>query len=227
MRLKVVASGILLWCLGLLAGCTDPVEQIPEAKVEAVTAYGVTLDDQAKPEQVTYVLLRSLKDDVKASQEHRSDDQKTANLITWSISAPGEIERRLLETFRATAKDPSQYASLGKDRNKEIYRIVNLWASIVAYYVGSFDEDQAKAIARMRARVTGNLAHVYCDVWPEPPGNLSEFNQHQTLDVELSQEKGVDGKDYWRVGHVSFRAKARATTSPAGTVATRPATAPG
>jgi hypothetical protein len=41
-------------------GCAPPQADVPPAAVKAIEAYGVTLDADAKPEQVVYVLLRTL-----------------------------------------------------------------------------------------------------------------------------------------------------------------------
>ncbi|GMV98332.1 MAG: hypothetical protein AMXMBFR83_26830 [Phycisphaerae bacterium] len=211
--------------LAWVGGCSDPEEAVPPAKVEAVTHYGVTLDESATPQQVVYVLLRALADDVKAARSHRHEDQKKAALATWSLAAPGEIERRLLEAYRKSSPNPARYASLGAGRDKAIHRIVNLWAPIVAFYVGSFEQDPARAMARMRvSSQSASSAVVLCEVWPDPPGPDEAFNGHQLLRVELARETGGEGKQYWRVARVSFQPMyPRPATRPAGNPASGPA----
>lgn len=209
--------------LALSGGCTDPEENIPPAEVKTVTAYGMTLDPSATPQQVAYVLLRSLAEDVQAAQDHppRPKDQKAANLITYSIAAVDEIERRILAMVSENKPTQPGAASLGKDRSKDIYRVVNYWAPIVAYYVGSFDQDPQAAMARMRVvqMAEGRTAQVLYEVWPE--ASRPDADRHQTLAIELVKEKGPGG-EYWRVARVTYAPK---TTRPAGGAATRPATA--
>jgi hypothetical protein len=224
-----VAVGVVL--AAELAGCTEAEDRVPPAKVETVTAYGMTLDQNATPQQVTYVLLRSLADDVHAAQAHppRSDEQKAANMITWSVAAPNVIEQRLLESLRTLSKNPASITSLGKDRNKEIYRVVNLWAPIVAYYVDSFDKDPQAAMNRMRVLPSGNgqIIHVLYDVWPD--ASRPDAGRHETLDVELVREKASEGSgDYWRVARIAYLPPqgSHVMTQPAVTPMLRPTTRP-
>lgn len=227
-----VVAGIFL--AAAVGGCTNEEKDVPKAEVKPVTAYGITLDESATPQQVTYVLLRSLADDVHAAQAHppRPEDQKKANLITVDVCAPNEIEQRILRALREAAKDPGKVTSLGKDRDREIYKVVNAWGSIVAYYVDSFDKDPATgatigqdaAMGRMRMRIWPNgrpgsnttkpTANVDYEVWPDP--SKPDANRHQTLDVELVKET-AGGKEYWRVVRVAYVSPAsRPATQPAG-----------
>lgn len=220
--------GALTALSALLGGCADPTEDVPPAKVTSVTHYGLTLDESASPQQVAYVLLRSLAEDVRAAQAHKTEEQKQAALVTWSLAAPSEIERRILDTLRKTAKDPTKYKSLGAKRDQEIHRIVNLWASIVAFYVGSFDTDAASAIGRMNvSQPRENEAVVLYEAWPDPPTPQEEFNRHHLIRVELVKEPGDAEKQYWRVARVSFQPIIpRPATRPARTATTQPTTMP-
>lgn len=215
---RMTGKGMLFVLIGCLAGgCVDSTDRLPPPKVETVTAYGMTLDESATPKQVAYVLLRSLAEDVKASQAQPPDReaQREANLITWSVAAPNVIEQRILATARQQANDPNRYKSLGENRKQEIYRVVNLWAPIVAYYVGSIDKDPQAAMERMQVQSSSEerVAHVFYEVWPD--ASRPDADRHQTLDIELVKEKGEDGKEYWRVARVGYRAQATgAATAP-------------
>jgi hypothetical protein len=215
-----------------LAGCGEAEEKAPAAKVEAVTAYGVTLDENATPQQVVYALLRSLAEDVQAAQAKppRKEDQKHANLITWSLSAPGELEKRILEGQQTLNPGQPKLTALGADRDKRIYSVVNLWAPIVAYYIGSFDTDEKTAMARMKLRTARELpgVEVQYEVWPDPAKPDAE--RHQWLSINLVKEKSTTdpNKEYWRVTRVAFSPHAaKVTTRPATATATQPATQPG
>jgi hypothetical protein len=155
----------------------------------------------------------------------RREDQKKANMITWSLAAPDEIERRLLDGRRMLDKNAPRPETLGADRDKQIYAVVNLWAPIVAYYVNSFDQDAQTAMNRMRVQSAGALTGgaVLYEGWPEP--SRPDADRHQTLTINLVQQKGADPtKTYWRVARVAFAPRAiRPATAPARMPTTRPA----
>ena len=219
----VRAAMVLAAVLGAyLAGCNEAEESVPPSKVEGVTAYGVTLDQKASPQDVAYVLLRSLAEDVQAAQAHppRREDQKKANMITWSLAAPDEIERRLVEGRKMLTQGAAPANSLGPDRDKQIYAVVNLWAPIVAYYVDSFDKDRDKATQRMTVRTAQGVTglEVLYDVWPDP--SRPDKDRHQTLSINVVMEKG-----YYRVARVSFvTPPAKPKVVPLRVPATQPAT---
>jgi hypothetical protein len=225
------AGVVVVAVLGIhLAGCNEVEEKVPPPKVETVTQYGLTLDENATPQQVAYVLLRSLAEDVQAAQAKppQRDAQKNANMITWSLAAPDEIEKRLLDGRRLLSKKATRPDSLGVDRDKQIYAVVNLWAPIVAYYVSSFDKDPQTAMARMKVRraleLTGD--EVLYEVWPDP--SRPDKDRHQTLSINLVRQKGTDSaKEYCRVARVGFAPRvARPTTAPSRVLTTQPATRP-
>src|SRR3972149_10392414 len=66
------ASGLAVWC-----GCGGDArlagQRIRSVTVRSVAHYGVTLDQQASPEQVAYVLLRAVRDDVVAKSREERD----------------------------------------------------------------------------------------------------------------------------------------------------------
>lgn len=184
-----------------LSGCTSE-NPIPVAKTEVVNAYGMTLDETASPEQVVYVLLRSLADDVHAAQQFHRAEQIEALHRTFTLAAHSEIERRLLAVLRTVKKD----ITLGDERDKKLYDIVDKWAPIVAHYVDSFDTDASAASAKMKRSdsADGKRVHVYY-----PVAHLAKAPEpEQVLDIELVQEPAGDVA-YWRVARIDYVTKTR------------------
>lgn len=210
----------------LAGGCSDPNAEVPPAKAEPVTAYGMTLDESAGPKEVSYVLLRSLVEDIRASRAMEHEKQKEANQITWSIAAHQTIEQRLLDAVRSAARNKERFKTLGPDRDREIYRVVNFWAAIVQYYVDGIDTDPRKAMEQMRVQAApdGSVAHVYYDVVPDPAN--PDPQREATIDIELAKEP-AGGKAYWRVARVGFvGGRTRRGALPAGGSTNNPATQP-
>jgi len=188
-----------------LPGCQKNVE-IPPIEVKDVEAYGMTLDESATPQQVVYVLLRSLRDDFEAAQARDRERQKEAMRTTFSLAAFSEIEKRLARTFaQAEGKTGTE---LGAHRDRKIYDVINHWTPIVGHYVRGFDLEMATAIAKMKVVTpeNGSSAHVYYDVSHDPQETDPAKQQRATLDVELAKEKATAGaRMYWRVVRVAFR----------------------
>ncbi len=201
-----------------LIGCGSD-EDIPPAVVKPVTAYGLTLDNKATPQEVAFALLRSIADDVKAAQAYDTKAQKQALLITHSLAACNTIAGKLA---LSDAQGDRTKAGL---RDKKIYAFVKDWAAIVAHYVRSFDTDPQAATRRMEVRGrTQKSLHLYYDVSHDPAETDPAKRQTATIDIELVQEQ-ADGLSYWRVARVSFAPpKPRVQLSPA--TRTAPASAP-
>jgi hypothetical protein len=203
-----------------LIGCSSE-EDIPPAVVKPVTAYGLTLDNKATPQEVAFVLLRSIADDVKAAQAYDTKAQKTSLRITHSLAACNTIAARL-GLSDAQAGPSSSKAGL---RDRKLYAFVKDWAPIVAHYVSSFDTDPQAAARRMEVRGrTQKSLHIYYDVSHDPAETDPAKRQTTTIDIELVQEQ-ADGLSYWRVAKVVFAPpKPRVQLSPA--TRTAPASAP-
>jgi hypothetical protein len=196
----------------VLSGCAKPREEnIPPARVGPVEAYGVVLDESAPPQQVTYVLLRSLADDVQYARTGRRQEQRAALEITFALAAHSTIEQRLGAALNAATAGGEP--TLGEQRDRRIFELVRGWAPIVAYYVRSFDANQwpefdASVASQMRLRSGADpqAMHVLIDVAHDPDEPNPEAHQVATLDVELRQEKAGD-KTYWRVARLSYPRK--------------------
>ena len=210
------AAAILLALL--IAGCTETVN-VPPMDVKVVDAYGVRLDEQATPQQVAYVLLRSLRDDVTAAQAGDRQRQKDAFRVTYSLAAFSEIEKRLLAGLGQS--------TLGAARQRKIYDVINHWAPIVGHYVRSFDLDEKTAVARMKtASLPDNSAVVLYEVVHDPQAT-GPADRPVILEITLVREKATAGpQEFIRVARVDFRGLAQrpATRPPAtGPAATTPA----
>ncbi len=206
--------------LGMIgaAGCRQNID-VPPTEVKAVEAYGVRLDETASPQRVVYVLLRSLRDDVEASQAKDRPRQKKAFETTFSLAAFSEIERRLVKAMGLEDK-----GGLADMRGQRLHEVINHWAPIVAHYIRGFDTDLNTAVERMKVfqQPQGTTAHVLYEVCHDPSQSDPAHRQPALLDVELAKEKSASGsQEFWRVAVVSYRGpKVNLDSVPA----TRPAT---
>ncbi len=199
---RAFAAPLVLASLWLVSGCEQPRE-IPPMTVETVTAYGKTLDADATPEQVAFVLLRSLRDDVEAAQAQDRDAQREAFKTTFALAAYSTINRRAIEAQPVPSNAPEN----GGLRRERIHEVVNHWAPIVAYYVQSIEKDFESATERMRVAVGGPddaTAVVLYPVQHDP--DQAEPGEPVLLEIELVQEPATQGEQrYWRVARVAFR----------------------
>lgn len=195
----------------VVGGCTS-VSDAPPAKVEAVTAYGMTLDESATPEQVAFVLLQAIRDDVEAAQARDRERHRQAVELQYAIAAYSTIEERLLGVFsRADGT-----GDLGDLREQRLYDVVKQWGAIAAHYVRSFDAEFDAAAERLRVERRGEpeRVHVLYDVCHDPSATDPAQRQPATLEIELAIE--TEGADkYWRVARVDFRRPRPAATAPA------------
>ena len=196
-----------------VAGCRQPVD-IPSTEVKTVEAYGVTLDELARPEQVAFVLLHSIHDDVVAAQDGERDDQKKAFQITFSLGAFNKIEERLVNGLGDRKNE-----GLGEMRDKRIYDVINRWAPIVAHYVDSFDLNESTAVKKMRTLVSNDDSSciVLYDVCHDPTATDPAMRQPATIEITLTRERASEGtQEFWRVARVAFRGpQAKASSRPA------------
>lgn len=204
----------LLLGIWIVAGCANRSEEVPEARVGTVEAYDVRLDESAAPQQVAYVLLRSLADDVRAAQAFQHDRQGEALERTFALAAYSEIERRILQTYGTGVKWQDDR------RNREVFRVVNGWAPIVAHYVASFDTDFETASRKMQVVIQpgDKRADVYYPVCHDPSIEDPAERETVILHIELTRE-AADEKRYWRVARISYRGLAQ--TRPADEAKTR------
>jgi hypothetical protein len=215
----VVLAGMLAG-LGTVSGCSNPAEaEVPKAEVKTVEAYGVTLGPEASPQQVSWVLLKSVADDYAAARAKDAEAQKKAQATTMAVAAPNKIEERLVQT--ANQINPNlKKQSLGEDRDRKIFKTVHYWAPIVGHYVASFANMDLQTFVRESWVTTtpdGQIAHVYLPVSHDPAQTDPAKAETATLNIELSREKAeAGGPEYWRVSRVQFLGRQfRAPTVPA------------
>ncbi|MCH7701433.1 MAG: hypothetical protein IID37_07070 [Planctomycetes bacterium] len=212
--LRWCASGALLVSLVSCNGRDqeDPlIERVRSltATVRTVTDAGLTLDENATPQQVVYALLQAIKDDVRAG--NNQEERREAIDRQLALCAPQEIDLR----FGGRRSIES--------REEGIYRVVRYWGAVVSYYVDDLDvnletmtADMAvSTLPRGRANRTGTseLRKVILTlVDPQAP---DDSRQRVRLRIDLAKES-----NYWRVCHVGYEprpvVKAPVTTSTEG-----------
>ena len=125
----VAAATLIVWC-----GCSGDArlagQKIRTVTVRSVSLYGLTLDQQASPEQVAYVLLRAIRDDVSAKNR---EDRGAALDKEFDLCAAEVIQSK-------------NYTSLPRD--EFIHNVVYHWAPTVSHYVGDFETEWSKAAGR-------------------------------------------------------------------------------
>ncbi len=183
----VCAVGVV--CL-LVAGCNDESrevgKQIRHHVVATVVDQGVTLDQDAGPREVIFVLLRAIYDDYAAGED--SALREAAFDRQLALCAPDHI-------FARAARK-----SFGRDES--VQRLVWRWGPVLGHYREGFPSDLASARKRLvlahrtkdesgvveRARVELELA--------SPDGNA---NASVVAQFQLVRESG-----YMRVSQVGF-----------------------
>jgi hypothetical protein len=234
---RAAGLAIITWVGALLpGGCTADQHHrdIPPAAVKPVNAYGLTLDENATPEQVAFVVLRSIADDVAAAQAHDHDSQREALRTTHALIACGTVETRLLQAENL-APGGRKRKSFGDERNEKLFDFARQLAPIVSHYVKSFDTDFESARRKMRAPMPAdpNLVRIFYEAAHDPAASDVRQRDPVIIELEMAREK-VDGKTYWRLAKIGFAGRPSAATGtrtaassePARTPTPAPATAP-
>lgn len=206
-RTGAVAMIGLAALAAVFSGCNQTEPEVPEARVRTVEAYGVTLDADASPQQVAYVLFKSIADDYAAARVKDFDAQRKAQELTFALAAPSKIEERLLES--ANQINPSRKKeSLGPDRDKKLFKTVHYWAPIVGHYVASFADIDLETLVReswVTITPDGRTAHVYYPVVHDPGEADPDKAETATISIEMVPEQAqAGGPEYWRVARVQF-----------------------
>lgn len=191
-RWSVARSGSVWFAVvacAAVGGCSRDVrlsgKKLRSPVVREAFHYGVKLDQQASPEQVTYVLLRAIRDDVNAASAQAREE---ALDIQFDVCAADELARR----------NKTRLA-----RDEFIYHAVNSWAPTLSHYAGSFptslDDAKARFVRRegklgSDAKPTAGTA-VLLEV-EDPSRNA---NANAVVSVLLIQDGG-----FWRVIEVGF-----------------------
>ncbi|MGB2985895.1 MAG: hypothetical protein WBE26_08425 [Phycisphaerae bacterium] len=171
-------------------GCSRDVRladrDVRSVTVQAVTHYGTVLDKQASPEQVTYVLLRAIRDDFMATTP---EERKAALDKQFDICAANVIRVK-----NRSALTGDEYA----------YYIVYNWTPTVSHYVDNFETAWERAKARF-VRGSPRLVNgadadaTECEVLMELEDPSGDPSARVVMIVWLAQDSG-----FWRVVHLGF-----------------------
>lgn len=182
--LTATAAGVLaVWC-----GCNGDArlagQKIRSATVRSVTHYGVTLDQQATPEQVAFVLLRAIRDDVAAKNK---EDREAALDKQFDLCAAN-----VLQKINRTSMP----------RDEFIHSVVYHWAPTVSHYVGDFATEWDKAAARLvRAKPNTDSKAIpdETEVYMELADPSGDPKARVVMVIWMVQDGG-----FWRVTHLGF-----------------------
>ncbi len=189
------------WKSAAVAGCLTAVlvmtgacdrdarlagRNLRDVSVGTVTHYGATLDKSATPQQVTYVLLRAIRDDFKSKTR---EEREAALDKLFDVSAAGYLTRGKANEI---------------DRRETVFRIVNRWTPTVAHYVDDIETDWEKAHVRLREFglepvKNRNDGTQQCKVITQLADPSGDPNAAVLLNIQLIQDSG-----YWRVVGLAY-----------------------
>jgi hypothetical protein len=199
----MLAAG-LCWCGGCERDARLAGREIPELLVRTVRDQGVELGPETAPQEVVFVLLRAIRDDVLAGPDREA--RRRALERQFAVCDPDYIHDWYRRTYgrRAVAT-----------REEWVFKRVSLWAPALAHYVDSFDFDLQTARSRMRTGPTSEGER-----WP---------GETRLVDLPVQDPAGEEGGDvlvrvrlhrhslgYWRVFQVGFTKQRRPAASESG-----------
>jgi hypothetical protein len=180
-----IPVGVLFW-----GGCHRDAhladQQLRHPEVKTVTHYGLTLDQDATPKQVAYVLLRAIRDDSLAKTK---EDRERALDIQFDLCAATEI---------ANANPTSL------TRDELIFEIVHHWTPTLSHYVDDFETEWEKAKARFavshtKSRNEAESGPDECKVLMQLNDPSGDPNARVVIVIWLVRDEG-----YWRVLRPGF-----------------------
>jgi len=188
--------------LTMLAACKQDARladaDLREPVVADVTIAGLTLDEDATPQMVTYALLQAIREDIEAGKDIEARERALDK--QFALAAPSTIHRHHIGIIG------SQHA----DFQECVYLTVNTWAPTLGHYVGSFDfafekakeRMQVKRVSSPRTKVTAGMDEVHVLLEAEDPGG--DPNASVVVKVRLVREE-----ERWRVWWVGFERSIR------------------
>jgi hypothetical protein len=194
-RFPACRGVVLLGLIGL-AGCGEDARlaehDVPSITVQTVSDQGVELGPGADPEEVVFVLLRAIRDDVMAGSDREA--RRQALLRQLAVCDPDYIYQLYTSTMGPRAVH---------GRDEWVYKKVNLWAPTLAHYVDSFDLDVEKAKKRMVSRPTSER-----EPWPGETVRVDlaakDPDELPGADVVVRVRLHKHESGHWRVFHVGF-----------------------
>ncbi|HUU83702.1 MAG TPA: hypothetical protein VM243_09380 [Phycisphaerae bacterium] len=190
--------------LGQTIGCREDArlsgKAVPHVEVRTVEDQGVTLDPEASPKEVAYVLLRAIGDDIWAGSDLAARQRAVERQL--AVCDPDYMYERYLEFFGDRAVS---------ERDEWVSMTVNKWAPTLAYYAEGFDFDLPTAQSLMQEGSGGRSENwpdqtVYVDLPVAAPEGISGADV--VVRVRLHRHGGEQG--HWRVFSVGFAGRPRA-----------------
>jgi hypothetical protein len=176
------AGALVVWC-----GCGDARlagHKIRSATVRSVTHYGVTLDQQATPEQVAFVVLRAIRDDVSAKSK---EEREAALDKQFDICAANVLQKKNRTSM---------------PRDEFVHSVVYHWAPTVSHYVGDFETDWGRAAARLvrtKPNTDSKASPEETEVYMELADPSGDPKARVVMVIWMVQDGG-----FWRVTHLGF-----------------------
>ncbi len=193
---KHARSGLCTIIMLCLSGCDSrpklEASDFLPASDEVVTAYGITLDEHATPEQSAWVLLMAARDDVRTAIH--SPEWRELMKLQCRL-ADVELLREMVHKDAALSREKA---------NAIFFRMIKTWASALNYYAEFIDDDFEAAKARMTLRNAvwprlpegrRNIQVVQYVLTAKPPGSPAGLDSAVTVQFLLSKTH----KGYWRI----------------------------
>ena len=193
LRSRSAIVGAALLAAGTACGCGRDTRlsgtKVRDVKVRTVTHYGVTLGQEASPEQVAYVVLRAVRDDFNAKT---AADRDAALDIQFDLCAAGELASRNRTSLTA---------------QEFIHNVVYRWTPTVSHYVGDLPLDWESANSRLVRRTPTEAKNARaggqeCELAMEVADPGGDPNARVLMLIWLAQDAG-----YWRIVHFGFEPK--------------------
>jgi len=183
------------------SGCSRDVrladKKVPTVTVRSVSHYGLTLDQNATPEQVAFAALRAIREDFLAKNE-------------------AEREAALAKQFDLCAAEVlAERNRTSLSRDEYIYSVVYRWTPTVSHYVGDFPADWESAEGRLVRRAVSRAkgekeSGEECEVAMQVADPAGDPKASVVLVVWLAKDGG-----FWRVLHLGFDPTTRTLTAKA------------
>jgi hypothetical protein len=185
--LAVLAAALMVGSTACRRDVRLADKKLRNPTVKAVSAYGMTLDEQASPQQVAFATLQAIRDDFLAPDR---EAREKALDTQFELCAANKISERNITSL---------------SREEWLYEVVSKWTPTVSHYVPDFPIDWEEAKERLVVRRPPESAGGVetCDVAMEVDDVKAgrSPNARVVLVVWLVKDSG-----FWRVTHLGFDA---------------------
>ena len=191
---SLILAGLLALA-GLAVGCTRSVQPAASDYFsptnEVISAYGLTLDENASPEQTVWALLQAIHDDVNTPMSSPE----------WQELIKLQCRLANVELLRTRLEDNNQASR--KKSEEMFFEVVKGWAAALNYYAEHFDDTLEQALHRMTVRELNDnklpeqyrsvrvVDYVLTTGQPDSPPGLE-----RGVDIRFFLAKTLKG--YWR-----------------------------